>query len=104
MQGVIVNTRLGNLTANEGAALHEIAFHKDPDGNPLDETIAAVELINAIRPIVAISTYIAFMARWPYIITRDAGSRYKPVTKSISKCSCRKCAGFSLSHRLWAPG
>jgi len=62
MRGIIVNTRLGNLNANEGAALHEIAFHKDPDGNPLDEKMAAVELINAIRPIVAISTYIAFMA------------------------------------------
>ena len=62
MQGNIKNVRFGKLNTEAGTALHEIAFHKDMDGNLLDEKIAAIELINAIRPIVAISTYIAFMA------------------------------------------
>ena len=39
-----------------------IAHHEDADGALLDAQVAAVELLNLIRPIVAISTYVSFAA------------------------------------------
>lgn len=61
VQGIISNVRLGKLHVQEDTALHTFAFYKDLNENMLDEKMAAIELINIIRPIVAISTYIAFM-------------------------------------------
>lgn len=62
IRGVIEDVRSGKLKAKEGSALHAMAFHRDLDGYQLDTQIAAVELINIIRPIVAISTFITFSA------------------------------------------
>jgi fatty-acid peroxygenase len=38
------------------------ARHRDADGCPLDETVAAVELLNLLRPIVATARFVAFAA------------------------------------------
>ena len=38
-----------------------MAFYKDINGNQLDSNMAGIELINVLRPIVAISTYITFL-------------------------------------------
>ncbi|MUV36711.1 Fatty-acid peroxygenase [Lentibacillus sp. JNUCC-1] len=54
--------RKGNLQAEEGRALHTIAWHKEPNGQYMPKAIAAVELVNILRPIVAVSVYIAFSA------------------------------------------
>jgi len=62
LRGVIEDVRAEKLQAEEGSALHEIAFYKDQNGNQLDTQMAAVELINVIRPIVAIATFIVFAA------------------------------------------
>lgn len=62
IKGVIEDVRSGKLKAKEGSALNAMAFHRDLDGYQLDTQIAAVELINIIRPIVAISTFITFSA------------------------------------------
>lgn len=43
-------------------ALHTLAFHRNGDGNLLDARVAAVELLNLLRPTVALSIYIAFAA------------------------------------------
>lgn len=39
-----------------------IAQHRDADGRPLAETVAAVELLNLLRPIVATARFVAFAA------------------------------------------
>ncbi len=39
-----------------------MAFYRDIDKNHLDSHMAGVELINVLRPIVAISTFIVFEA------------------------------------------
>jgi fatty-acid peroxygenase len=67
IQGLIEEVRAGKLNAVEETALYETAFHKDLSGKLLDEQMAAIELINVIRPIVAISTYITFAATALYI-------------------------------------
>lgn len=59
---VIDDVRTGKLKAEEGSALYAMAFHKELDGSQMDTQIAAVELINILRPIVAISTFITFAA------------------------------------------
>jgi fatty-acid peroxygenase len=58
--GMIVAVRSGKLKTIEGTALHEIAFHNEPDGSFMNPKMAAIELINILRPIVAISTFITF--------------------------------------------
>jgi fatty-acid peroxygenase len=62
IRGVIEDVRAGKLNAEEGSALHAMAFHKKLDGSQLDTQMAAVELINVLRPIVAIATFITFSA------------------------------------------
>ncbi len=59
---VIEKVRAGELAAREGSALHSWAVYRDPDGKSLDAKMAAVELINLLRPIVAIATFISFSA------------------------------------------
>jgi len=59
---LIENVRVGRQKVSEKSVLYVMAFHKELDGSLLDSGMAAIELINVIRPIVAISTYIAFTA------------------------------------------
>lgn len=62
IKGIIEDIRSGNIKAEEGTALHSMAFYKDLDGNQLDSHMAGIELINVLRPVVAISTFITFEA------------------------------------------
>lgn len=62
IEGLIEGVRLGKLQSEKGTALHEMAFHRQLDGTELDAKMAAVELINVLRPIVAIATFITFAA------------------------------------------
>lgn len=62
IKDVIEEVRAGKLQAEAGTALYEMAFHRDQNNSPLDTQIAAVELINVIRPIVAVSYFITFAA------------------------------------------
>ncbi len=59
---IIDAVRSGKLRAAQGTALHEIAFFNEEDGSLMDTNMAAIELINVLRPIIAISTYITFAA------------------------------------------
>jgi fatty-acid peroxygenase len=58
----IEEVRAGNIKAVEGKALYEIATHIDFQGERLHSKTAAVELLNIIRPLVAVSRYIVFGA------------------------------------------
>ncbi len=62
IKGIIEDVRSGNIKAEERTALHAMAFYKDLDGNQLDSNMAGIELINVLRPVVAISTFITFEA------------------------------------------
>ncbi|KAA6448872.1 cytochrome P450 [Bacillus atrophaeus] len=62
IRDIIENVRAGKMEAEKGTALYEMAFHTELDGSRLDTQVAAVELINVLRPIVAISTFITFSA------------------------------------------
>jgi fatty-acid peroxygenase len=46
-----------------GSIFHQFAIHRDLDSQLPDIRIVAVELLNLIRPIVAIARYIVFVAK-----------------------------------------
>ncbi|AQZ61831.1 Cytochrome P450 [[Actinomadura] parvosata subsp. kistnae] len=59
----------GTALAPDGSAFAAVVAHRDADGEPLDAHTAAVELLNIIRPTVAVTWYVTFAAhalhRWP---------------------------------------
>jgi len=54
--------RSGTLTVATGSALYAIAMHRDLGDKLLPEKIAAVELLNILRPTVAIARFMVFAA------------------------------------------
>lgn len=54
--------RAGRFVAPKNSPLHLITWHRELDGELIDTQSAAVELINILRPITAIATYITFSA------------------------------------------
>lgn len=62
MREIIEEVRNGTLNPPKNTALHKFALHRDLKGNLLDTDTAAVEVINILRPIVAISIFINFIA------------------------------------------
>lgn len=60
--GLIESARSAGLEENRDDALAVVARHVDADGKRLDPQVAAVELINLLRPTVAIARYIVFTA------------------------------------------
>lgn len=62
MGNLIDQMREGKLNPEEGTALYTFSWHRDLEGNLLDQEVASVEVINILRPIVAIAVYITFSA------------------------------------------
>jgi fatty-acid peroxygenase len=62
IRGIITEIRSHRLTPAKGTAADIIAWHRDQNQKLLGTQIAAVELLNIIRPMVAIATYITFGA------------------------------------------
>lgn len=60
--GLIDDVRHGNLTPDEETALYQMSWHRDLNGKLMETGIAAVELVNILRPTVAVSVYITFCA------------------------------------------
>ncbi|MFC7548513.1 cytochrome P450 [Plantactinospora sp. GCM10030261] len=61
--------RDGQTEAPADSALAAVAAHRDLDGSPLDRELAAVELLNVLRPTVAVTWFVTFaghaLHRWP---------------------------------------
>ncbi|WP_309080539.1 cytochrome P450 [Zhihengliuella sp.] len=59
--------------------LDVVASHVEADGERLDEAVAAIELLNLLRPIVAVSRFIAFAA-----VALDAHPQWKRTLAATS--------------------
>lgn len=59
---LVGRVRRGDLEPPEGSALRRIALHMEPDGAWMSREDAAVELLNVIRPTVAVARFVAFAA------------------------------------------
>ncbi|WP_368504983.1 cytochrome P450 [Alkalihalophilus sp. As8PL] len=62
MEELVQKVRDEEVNPPKDKALYTFSFHRDLEGNLLPKEVAAVELINLLRPIVAISVYIGFTA------------------------------------------
>jgi len=61
-EDLIKQVRAGELEPDEDTALYQIAFHTEIDGTIIDLHPAATELLNILRPSVAIAIYLNFVA------------------------------------------
>jgi fatty-acid peroxygenase len=59
---MVREVRENRLRPPAGSALDAIATHRDSNGELLDSQIAAVELLNVLRPVVAVAVYVTFAA------------------------------------------
>ncbi|WP_328220015.1 cytochrome P450 [Ureibacillus terrenus] len=70
MTELVERIRSGEVQVQPDSILHQFVFYKEMDGNLLDAETAAVEIINVLRPVVAISIYINFivmaLAQFPH--------------------------------------
>ncbi len=62
IRNIVDQVRNGQQHPNVDTALYAMAWHRDLNGNLLDLQTAAVELLNIVRPIVAIGRYVTFGA------------------------------------------
>ncbi|WP_116452949.1 cytochrome P450 [Blastococcus litoris] len=66
---LVRDVRHGAVTVPSGSAVEVVARHRDADGERLDPRVAAVELLNIIRPTTAVAWFAAFsghaLIRWP---------------------------------------
>ena len=62
IRDLIEKVRSHQLNPPTESALSAIAHHRDLQGNLLNKQIAAVELLNVLRPTVAVARYVAFSA------------------------------------------
>ncbi|WP_339227431.1 cytochrome P450 [Oceanobacillus sp. FSL K6-2867] len=60
MGELIERVRNGEINPPADTALHKFSWHRDLEGNLLNTNTASVEVINILRPIVAISIFINF--------------------------------------------
>ncbi|MGW8986014.1 cytochrome P450 [Streptomyces parvus] len=69
LAGRVAGIRDGSKDAAAGSVLEAVATHRDADGQRLDPYTAAVEILNVIRPTVAVAWFLTFGAhalhRWP---------------------------------------
>ena len=62
IEEIIRKARDGRIPAPEGSALGLVSTWRDPDGRALDGHTAAVELLNLLRPTVAVARFVVFGA------------------------------------------
>lgn len=62
LQTLVEQVRSGGLQADPTAVLMVVAHHRNLDGSLLDSRVAAVELLNLLRPTVAVSYFIIYGA------------------------------------------
>ncbi|WP_447002224.1 cytochrome P450 [Saccharothrix isguenensis] len=67
--GLVTQVRDGTLSVPAGSALEVVSAHREVDGEQLSPRLAAVELLNVIRPTVAVCWFVAYaghaLHRWP---------------------------------------
>jgi fatty-acid peroxygenase len=66
---LVTDVRAGTARVPAGSVVDVVAQHRDADGEQLEPRVAAVELLNIIRPTTAVAWFTAFSAhaliRWP---------------------------------------
>jgi len=86
--------RRGRLSPMPGSPMAMLAGYRDSHGALLSPTVAAVELINLIRPVVAIGRYIVFAAlrlqrhpQWREILAEPDAERLTDFAEEVRRIS-----------------
>lgn len=87
--------REGSAPAPEGSPLAVVAGHRDRAGRPLPETTAAVELLNLVRPTVAVAWYVTAGAA--------AAHRHPQWRARIRAGDIEALTQFTQEVRRWHP-
>ena len=73
--------------------LHRFSAATDPAGAPLSAAVVAVELLNLLRPIVAVGRYIAFAAhalavhpQWKKRLAAGEDDMFEPFAEEVRRC------------------
>lgn len=91
---IVIQIRENKLKVEPGTAVHTFAFAEE-DGKLLDVKLATVEIINILRPMVAIGTYIAFTAM--------ALHQYPQAAKRIANGDDQYAGWFTQEVRRFYP-
>lgn len=90
--GLVEDVRAGRLLPAEESALRTIALHRGLQGDLLDTRVAAVEVINVLRPTVAVARFVTFAAlalhehpRWRQRISREDGQDLEPFVQEVRR-------------------
>ncbi len=65
LRGIVRQARSGQLQPPEGSPLEAFIRHRDLNGKLLPVNIVAVELLNLLRPVVAVARFIVFSSAGP---------------------------------------
>lgn len=89
---LVRRVRSGQLTPDPGTALAVFSDHRDESGNQLSQELAAVELLNILRPVVAVSLFIEFAAvalvehpRWRHAFRAGEESDLEPFVQEVRR-------------------
>lgn len=84
MADLVARVRSGSLVIDAGRPLAVVLHHLELGGQPLDERIAAVEMLNLLRPTVAVARFVIYAAlellahpEWQPRLQRDDDAVYR---------------------------
>lgn len=61
IEEIVRNVRSGSLNLDEDKALYKFTWHRDVNNELLEEKVVAVEILNLLRPMTAVSVWVANM-------------------------------------------
>ncbi|NML15864.1 cytochrome P450 [Azohydromonas caseinilytica] len=96
---LLSEARAGRVELPEGCAAETVALHRDEDGNVLRPHVAAVELINLLRPTVAVSVFITQAAHALHVHPECR----EPLSESLLGGDMRYAQAFVQEVRRWYP-
>lgn len=92
-RALVRETRAGTRTPPEGSALHQVATWRDDAGRRLSDGVAAVELLNVVRPTVAVAWFVAFAGvalheqpSWRQRIADGDGEALRAFVHEVRRC------------------
>lgn len=89
--GLVEHVRSGTVSPRPDTPLAALASHRDPEGNLLESRIVAVELLNLMRPTVAVNWFVSLAAvalhRNPQVVEdlRADHSLRRPVVQEVRR-------------------
>lgn len=89
---IVAAVRSGRFHVRADSAAFVISHYREPDGNLLDIKTAAVELINVLRPTVAVARYVTFAAhalelypQWRSVLQSDGDESIEAFVQEVRR-------------------